>query len=205
MTFQDLREFHDPDLLLPIGGKEYRIPQPDAARGLEIRQLFASDVLNEATELEHIMDILGAVWVPDVQQVHVLNPITGLPELDDDGEPIVDEKDFGKWDGGVWSEMVEAGITWEEIMHAGRTAMIDVGMGRVVAETHWVNGMVPSLGLPDIEGQLPENDPGNPLPAEPKLNREARRAAEKKKSKKQRQAEKEAAQTMKLLTPPDED
>lgn len=187
MAFKDLRDFHDPDLLLPIGGREYRIPQPHAKRGLEIRQLFASELIGDLTELELIMSILGAEWVPDMQTVAVLDPMTGEPVLDEDGQPVVEERDFGTWDGGVWSEMDGDGVSWEEIMHAGRTALIDVGMGRIVAETHWVSGMPVSMDLPEVDALpedagLPEADSGNPEPAG--QNRAARRAAQKKKPKK---------------------
>ncbi|UQE74191.1 hypothetical protein MYK68_15885 [Gordonia sp. PP30] len=179
-AFADLREFHDPDLLLTINGKTYRIPSPSASEGLKIRQLFAAEMIGDATELDHIAKILGAQWQPDVQQVPVLDIVTGDPVLDEAGEPVIEERDLGTWSGGVWSEMDADGVSWEEIMHAGRTALIDVGMGRVVAETHWVAGMAPAMDLPEID-EIPEDDPGNPRPVEP--NRAARRAKNKKKHK----------------------
>lgn len=185
MAFAELRTFFDPALVLPIGDKEYRIPQPNAEAGLRIKQLFAAKILSSATELEHIMELFGAEWVPDIQQVPVLNPITGEPVVDDDGNPVTEEQDHGMWSGGVWSEMVADGVSWEEMMHAGRTALMDIGMGRVVAEQHWVDGIVPTLDIDfeDIDGQIPD-DSGNPRPAEPEPNRAARRAAAKKGKKK---------------------
>ncbi|MGB3707598.1 DUF7426 family protein [Gordonia sp. (in: high G+C Gram-positive bacteria)] len=194
MGFEDLRKFHDPDLLLPINGKTYRIPQPDALRGLAIQQLFAAKVLGDSTELSHIMEILGAEWVPDVRDVETLDPVTGLPIVGSDGKPMIERVDVGTWSGGVWSEMAADGLSWEEVMHAGRTALIDVGLGRVVAEGHWVQGIAPSLDLPDTDGAVPEVDSGNPLPAEPEpMNRAARRATTKKAPAKKAPAKKAAA------------
>ncbi|MBY4571253.1 hypothetical protein ACN95_14630 [Gordonia sihwensis] len=167
-AFADLADFHDPDLYLTIRGKEYRIPQPNASVGLKIRQAFMSKVISDATELEFIADILGAHWEPDVQTVTVLDPMTGEPVLDADGNPVVEEQDHGTWVGGVWSQMDADGVGWEELMHAGRTALIDVGMGRLTAETHWRTGLVASLDGAGSEG--------NPLPAKPEPNRAARRA-----------------------------
>lgn len=160
--FEDLRKFRDPDLILPIGGKEYRIKSPSALEGLRIRQLFAANVIGDESELEEIAKILGAVWVPSVRQVHSMNPMTGEPVLDDDGDPVVVEEDFGHFEGGVWSQMDADGVTWDEIMHAGRTALIDVGLGRIVAQAQWLSGADESGGQ------------GNPLPPK-RGNRKNRR------------------------------
>lgn len=167
-AFSDLSEFHDPDLYLTIRGTEYRIPQPNASTGLKIRQAFAAKVITDSSELDFIAQILGATWVPDVKTIPTLDPMTGQPVLDDDGNPLVEEVDQGTYTGGVWGEMDAAGIGWEEIMHAGRTALIDVGMGRLVAEAHWMRGLAPVV------------DEGNRLPAKPEPNRAARRATAKK-------------------------
>lgn len=181
MAFDDLRTFHDPDLILPIGGKEYRITAPSASDGLRIRQLFAAQAIGDTTELAHIAKILGAHWEPDVKTIMVLDPVTGAPVLDDDpesdtyGEPILEEEDLGTYVGGVWGEMDADGVSWEEIMHAGRTALMDVGMGRIIAEAHWVRGLAPYLADGGAEG--------NSLPPKPETtsgNRATRRAAAKK-------------------------
>ena len=177
-AFSDLADFHDPDLYLTIRGVEFRIPQPNASTGLKIRQAFAAKVITDETELDFIAQILGATWEPDIKQIVVLNPMTGQPVLDDDpesetyGKPLLEDVDQGSYVGGVWAEMDAAGVGWEELMHAGRTALIDVGMGRTVAEAHWLHGLVPTV------------DSGNRLPAKPEPNREARRATKKAPAKK---------------------
>lgn len=168
--FEDLRKFRDPDLILPIGGKQYRIKSPSALEGLRIRQLFAANVIGDESELAEIAKILGAHWVPDVRSVHSMDPVTGEALLDGDGDPIVVEADFGHYEGGVWSQMDADGVTWDEIMHAGRTALIDVGLGRIVAQAQWLSGADDGGG-----GQ------GNPLPPQ-RGNRKSRRRRSKSKA-----------------------
>lgn len=171
--FGDLAVFHDPNLHLTIRGKKYTIPQPNAKEGLRIRQLFGAQFLSDATEVEEIMKLLGADWVPEIRSAEVRDPMTGAPVLDDDGKPVIAEEDHGMWAGGLWDEMVADGVTWDELLHVGRTALIDVGVGRIAAEVHWKSGLTPTL--PDAE-----ESEGNSLPAPPAPNREARRAAAKK-------------------------
>lgn len=179
MALQELRDFHDPDLVLTIGGKEYRIPQPSASKGLRIRQLFAMQQIGDDTELDHVANILGAKWVENIVEVPVLHVMTGEPILDDNGEPLIEKQDHGEYVGGLWSEMDADGVTWEELMHAGRTALIDIGMGRTVATSHWVKGLAPYLAEGAAEGNALPLKPG-PKPVEG--NRETRRAATKKSS-----------------------
>lgn len=46
MGFQDLSEFFQPGLTLPIRGKEYHIPEAPAADGLRLMQLVAANGLD---------------------------------------------------------------------------------------------------------------------------------------------------------------
>ncbi|AKJ72111.1 putative tail assembly protein [Gordonia phage GMA1] len=189
MALKNLRDFHDPDLVLTIGDHEYRIPQPSASKGLRIRQLFALQQIGDETELEHVADILGAEWVPHIVQVPVLNAITGEPVLDEAGEPTVEEQDHGEFRGGLWSQMDADGVTWEELMHAGRTALIDVGMGRTLAEAHWVRGLTPY-----VDGSAEGNAlPQKPAPTPVEGNRATRRAAAKSGPKKSKTPKKRPA------------
>lgn len=129
MAFDNLREFYDPNLVFPIGSKSYRVESPNADEGLRLRQFFVDDsnVMNDAMELSEILTLLGATR----------NDKTG------------------EWSGGVYGEMKDDGITWPEIFHAGRTALLHYGMSATLAQAHWHTGV---------------GDTGNPVPPEPKTD-----------------------------------
>lgn len=153
VAFKDLSEYLQPGITLPIRGKNYVIPAPSAEDGLRITMMMADPgaAYTDYGELTEIMKLLGAEWVPNEVTVDLCDPETGLPLLDDKGEIRTVVKDRGTWRGGVLQEMMDDGLSWQEIAHAGRTALIDVGQGRVIAEAIWAAGA----------------DPGNPLPPNP--------------------------------------
>lgn len=70
MAFADLDEFFDDALRLPIGGKEYVIPSPDAATGLHVQRLFAAAEgagadtadLDDEAEADLYRRVLGGVY-----------------------------------------------------------------------------------------------------------------------------------------------
>ena len=157
MGFQDLSEFFTPGLQLPIRGKTYTIPAVNAADGLRLRLLFSDPTvsLTDEGELKEIMTLLGAEWVSKVETVNLTDPNTGVLMIDDEtGKVMTAEVDRGSYQGGVYQEMADDGLSWDEIMHAGRTAMLNAGMGRTVAEVHWETG-------------LADDASGNPLPPDP--------------------------------------
>lgn len=165
MGFDDLSKFFTPGLALPIRGKTYTIPAPTAEEGLRIKLSFDNNLkMSDTTELEQIMRLLGAEWVPNEVDVPVIDAKDNIV-VDDDGNPVMRTVDQGTYVGGIYSEMAADGLSWEEIMHAGRTALLDAGVGRTLAEVHWQTG---------LRGQ------GNPMPPEPGVNRKSRRAAAKK-------------------------
>ncbi|QFG13451.1 tail assembly chaperone [Gordonia phage Powerball] len=175
MGFQDLSEFFTPGLQLPIRGKTYTIPAPSAQEGLRLRMLFSTTNfgLSDEAETAEIMKLLGAEWKPNIVSIPLIDPTTGAPAVDDKGNELTHEMDQGTYEGGVFQEMSDDGLTWPEIMHAGRTAMLDIGVGRTLAEVHWQTG-------------LADDDSGNPLPPKPGEipdpefpNRAAKRAAKK--------------------------
>jgi hypothetical protein len=59
VSYEDLREFLDPDLYLPIGGKRYRVESPSAREGLRLRVLLLGDGMldseQEVAELRKLM------------------------------------------------------------------------------------------------------------------------------------------------------
>lgn len=164
--FGDLAKYRNPNLVLTIDGHSYEIPQPNARDGLRIRQLFALEYLSDATEVEEIMKLLGAKWVPDVKTVPVIDPATLQPAVDEDGEVVTRSEDHGMWSGGLWDEMVANGVSWDDMLHAGRTALVDVGVGRIAAQAYWESPEVATVSESE----------GNPQPVTTAPNRESRRA-----------------------------
>ena len=143
MAFQDLSDYFDPALYLPIRGKTYRIPAPSAHDGLRLQMLLRTPELamSDRAELDEIMKLLGAEWVPNVVEIPELDPILAKPLVDGKGKPRMREVDNGEYVGGIYAEMAADGLAWEEIMHAGRTALLAAGLNRTLAEAHWVSGM----------------------------------------------------------------
>jgi hypothetical protein len=151
VAYDNLRKFFDPALKLPIGDVEYRIPQPNARDGLRLRMLFIdpSTVLDARGESEEIMRVLGATWEPDVHTVPVRDPRTGKQLTDGAGAPVTTIVDRGTWVGGVYQQMVDDGVSWPEIIHAGRTALLHYGFSERAAENEWTNpGGEPTPGKP---------------------------------------------------------
>ncbi|AYQ99157.1 tail assembly chaperone [Gordonia phage Bialota] len=175
MGFKDLNEFFKPGLQLPIRGKTYTIPSVNAEDGLRLRLLFSdpSVSLTDEGELKEIMTLLGAEWVPKIETVNVTDPTTGGFAVDDAGKVLTTEADRGSYQGGIYQEMADDGLSWEEIIHAGKTALFNAGLGRTLAEVFWETG-------------LAEDDSGNSVPPKPGEtpepefpNRATKRAAKK--------------------------
>ncbi|QDM56361.1 tail assembly chaperone [Gordonia phage Sidious] len=175
MGFKDLNEFFKPGLQLPIRGKTYTIPSVNAEDGLRLRLLFSdpSVSLTDEGELKEIMTLLGAEWVPKIETVNVTDPTTGGFAVDENGKVLTTEADRGSYHGGIYQEMADDGLSWEEIIHAGKTALFNAGLGRTLAEVFWETG-------------LAEDDSGNSVPPKPGEtpepefpNRATKRAAKK--------------------------
>ena len=73
--YRDLTEFYDPDLVLPIGGVEYRIPSPGIVEADRLRSIVLT-ALTAEQEHDEIVKILGPVraqmaadGVPDTMAV----------------------------------------------------------------------------------------------------------------------------------------
>lgn len=147
---RDLREFHDPDLHLPIGGKVYTITSPNADHGLRLRMALSSPEARwtDSEEVQELAKLLGATVR--------LDETTGDPSFS----------------GGVWDQLTADGVTWEEIVHVGRTALIHYGQGHALAQVFWET----ALG-----GGAESGNPTPPAPTEATGgNRATKRAATKK-------------------------
>ena len=55
--------------------------------------------------------------------------------------------------GPVWDEMQADGVSWIEMMHAGRTALMYYGISPAIGETHWDRGLAtPGNQMPPQTG-----------------------------------------------------
>lgn len=106
---RDLREFHDPNLHLPIDGKVYTVKSPNAELGLEIKRYTADPESDPAEEIYYVAKLLGAEY----------------------------DKDTDSMSGGLWDEMVANGVPYEECMHVGNTAMAHYGVSAEFGEMWW--------------------------------------------------------------------
>lgn len=130
MGFPELRSFHDPDLKLPINGKVYTIKSPTAAEGVRLRLFFYDPEKSNVTGLEQLSEltkILGATWNDTTE----------------------------RYEGGVWSEMEKDGVTYDDIVRAGETALIRYGMTLEAAEKHWAQEMLSPNFQPPTTGAKP--------------------------------------------------
>jgi hypothetical protein len=174
MGFQDLSEFFTPGLTLPIRGKEYHIPEAPAADGLRLMQLVAANGLDGNTETREALKLLGATWVVEDEELPVFDPETGLQAIDDDGNSVTRTVAMGRWAGGLYDEMSADGLSMDEIIHAGITALVKTAQGLAEAEKFWNERGIAAKAVAS----------GNPVPPSMGANRAQKRAAAKAPTKK---------------------
>ncbi|MGW5160990.1 DUF7426 family protein [Nonomuraea wenchangensis] len=119
--FRNLDEFFDPSLRLPVKGRVYISPPPDAEVGLLVQRLMNAGIAAEAGQ--------------DVDE----------QELNDLAESVLtndsDEKDlYKRLLGPVWDEMFADRLDWPIIQHVGQTALLWVAAGVDAAAKHWEAG-----------------------------------------------------------------
>lgn len=115
--FQDLDEFFDPTLRLPVRGKEYVIQPVDAKTGVWVQRLFEIGARQRAGE-ELDAEALSSL------------------KLDDD-----QEKDaFRRVLGDTYQEILADGVGWEDLKLVGTTALIWVGTDKNTAAAFWNAG-----------------------------------------------------------------
>lgn len=118
--FRDLDEFFDPSLRLPIGGKTYTVPPPDAEVGLLCQRLMHAGLAAQAGQ--------------EVDQ-------DGLNRLADAVLSDEQEKDlYKRLLGPVWEELFADRVSWPVIQHVGETALLWVAAGVDAAARHWEAG-----------------------------------------------------------------
>lgn len=117
MPFQDLDDYLDPTLKLPIGGKLYSVNSPSARTGIQVNGLVAAARAVQAGEDIAASDLAAL-------------------SLDDS-----EERDFFRsLLGSTMEEMLQDGVGWHQVRHAGLTTMFWVTRGRAAAETFWQSG-----------------------------------------------------------------
>ncbi|WP_433426353.1 DUF7426 family protein (plasmid) [Microtetraspora malaysiensis] len=117
---RDLDEFFDDTFKLPVGGKTYVIPAPDAETGLLCQRLMHAGLdANAGREVnsDGINDLASAV-------------------LDDDQERDLYQRILGP----VYDELFADGVSWPRIQHVGMTALVWVAAGREPAIKYWESG-----------------------------------------------------------------
>lgn len=167
MGFQDLSEFFNPGISLPIRGKTYDIPEPSAPDGLRLMQLVAANGLDGNTETREALKLLGAEWVVEDEELPVFDPESGHQLTDAEGEPVTRTVKMGRWAGGVYDEMSADGLSMDEILHAGITALVKTAQGIEKAEEFWNERGIVAKAVAS----------GNPVPPTAGANRAQKRAA----------------------------
>lgn len=118
MSFKDLRETLDSTLDLPIGGKTYTIPPISAEVGLRMQE-----IVNLASK--------AAQSQKDGKEYEMSERDRAL--LSDDEETVLYQDALGT----SWDEMMEDGVTWEELKLCALTAMFYATQGEEFAEAYF--------------------------------------------------------------------
>ncbi|MFD8529410.1 hypothetical protein ACFV0L_18520 [Streptosporangium canum] len=119
-TFEDLDDFFDDSLRLPVGGKWYVIPAPDAEVGMLCQRLMQASLAAEQGEPvdDPKLNELAAVVLNDDEETDLYQRILG---------PVLDE-------------LRADGVTWPKIQHVGSTALVWVAAGKDAAAKIWESG-----------------------------------------------------------------
>lgn len=124
MSFRDLDEFFDSSLRLPVRGKTYVIPSPDAKTGLWCQRIIA-------------LAGKGKDGLTDDDAASL--------RLDDDEERDL----FQRLLGDAFEEMVADGLPWEHVKHCGMTALMWAAGNSEQAEAYWNAGGDPKAAPRD--------------------------------------------------------
>lgn len=108
---RDLREFHDPNLHLPIMGKDIIIKSPNADEGLKIKSHIYNGDATVQDEMRFIAMFLRAEYDEETDTFH----------------------------GGLYDTLNDMGLTIQEIIHVGNTAMAHFAVNPAYGEYWWEN------------------------------------------------------------------
>jgi hypothetical protein len=119
--FRDLDEFFDPNLRLPIGGKTYIVPPPDAEVGLLVQRLMHAGIAAEAgqeVDSEGLSTLAESVLTQESKDTDLYQRLLGP----------------------VWDELFADKLDWPVIQHVGETVLLWVAAGIDAAQRHWEAG-----------------------------------------------------------------
>jgi hypothetical protein len=134
VAFDDLDEFFDSTLPLPIGGKLYRVPSPPADLGLHC-QLTADIARRRRAGLE------------------VSDEDLAMLVLDDDQERVWTRRMLGT----AFDEMAADGVDWAKVQHAAQTTYAWVIGGKPAAERMWTGGGAPGEAPSTRQPRAPQD------------------------------------------------
>lgn len=116
MAFDDLDQYFDDTLSLPVGGKTYVIAGPDAETGLFCQRLMTAGVAASA-------GLPTPASMPDLK-------------MDDDAETAF----YRRILGDVYDQLVADGVSWPKIQIVAQTAFFWIASGKEMAEAFWRSG-----------------------------------------------------------------
>lgn len=120
MSFQDLEDFLDTSLRLPVKGKTYVVPPPSIATGVWCTQL-----LETAAKAQGLKD---GEELPDADVEALM--------LDDDEEKNLYKRILGP----VYQELVDDNVEWPYLTHMGQTVFFWITADKARAEKFWKSG-----------------------------------------------------------------
>ncbi|WP_424533630.1 DUF7426 family protein [Sphaerisporangium viridialbum] len=118
-TFKDLDEFFDSSLKLPVGGKTYVIPAPDAEVGLLCQRLMNASIAAGSGQ-------------PVEGEAEELNQLAAVVLSDDEERNL-----YKRILGPVYDQLFADKVDWPKIQHVGATALIWVAAGKDAAAKYW--------------------------------------------------------------------
>lgn len=141
--FGDLDERFEDFLTLPVGGKPYVIPSPDAELGLWLQRLVGIGMaIQQGAAPEEIPPLKPRPGVADDIEISVKGGVVG------DEHAL-----YRRLLGPVWDELHVDGVSWAKIKMVSETAMFWVGAGLPVAEAYWDSGGDPEALAPNRQAR----------------------------------------------------
>lgn len=142
MGFVELDQVFEDTLNLPVGGKTYTIPAPDALFGLWCQRVIeAGYLIQQGVKPEEVGD-MPPFPLEDGTVLQV-----------EAGKIDADHAMYRRLLGDVWDQLHADGVSWPRIQVVAQTAMIWVGVGVEAAETFWNSGGNPEAFAPNRQAR----------------------------------------------------
>ena len=128
--FRDLADFWSEGLALPIKGKTYLVPEPNAEDGLLLQSIFSAG--------------LAIATAPSGEE-----PADAIANMARLGSGIDDTTNlYRRCLGSVYDEMIADGLSLRIIRHAAQTALFWVAIGEAEALAYWERPANPTPPAP---------------------------------------------------------